>query len=59
MAAGAAAVVCYRVGGLFVFYVTARQADPEERRAIVGQARKIYAGYEAYARRITGRDIPS
>jgi deazaflavin-dependent oxidoreductase (nitroreductase family) len=37
---------------------TARQAGPDERRAIVGQARKIYAGYEAYARRITGRDIP-
>jgi hypothetical protein len=25
---------------------------------MVGQARKISAGYEAYARRITGRDIP-
>jgi hypothetical protein len=24
----------------------------------LGQARKIYAGYEAYARRITDRDIP-
>jgi len=38
--------------------VTARQAGPDERRAIVGQARKIYAGYEAYARRITDREIP-
>lgn len=37
---------------------TAREADPEERRAIWDQARKIYAGYDAYAPRITGREIP-
>ena len=37
---------------------TARQAGPEERPAILGQARKIYGGYEAYARRITDREIP-
>jgi hypothetical protein len=30
----------------------------DERRAILGQARKIYAGYEAYARHITDREIP-
>jgi deazaflavin-dependent oxidoreductase (nitroreductase family) len=28
---------------------TAREADADERRAILAQARKIYAGYEAYA----------
>jgi deazaflavin-dependent oxidoreductase (nitroreductase family) len=38
--------------------VTAREADAEERRAIWDQARKIYAGYDAYAPRITGREIP-
>ena len=37
---------------------TAREADAEERQAILGQARKIYGGYEAYARRITDRQIP-
>jgi deazaflavin-dependent oxidoreductase (nitroreductase family) len=37
---------------------TARQADPDERRAILGQARTIYRGYEAYARHITDREIP-
>jgi len=37
---------------------TAREADTDERRAILGQARKIYGGYEAYARRITDREIP-
>ena len=37
---------------------TAREADAEERQAILGQARKIYSGYEAYARRITDREIP-
>jgi deazaflavin-dependent oxidoreductase (nitroreductase family) len=37
---------------------TAREADAEERRAILGQAGKIYGGYEAYARHITGREIP-
>jgi len=37
---------------------TAREADADERRAILAQARKIYAGYEAYARRITDRKIP-
>ena len=36
----------------------AREADADERRAILGQARKIYAGYEAYARRISDREIP-
>jgi deazaflavin-dependent oxidoreductase (nitroreductase family) len=37
---------------------TAREADPEERQMILAQARTIYGGYEAYARRITGRQIP-
>jgi deazaflavin-dependent oxidoreductase (nitroreductase family) len=37
---------------------TAREAAPDERQAILAQARKIYAGYDAYARRITGRQIP-
>jgi deazaflavin-dependent oxidoreductase (nitroreductase family) len=37
---------------------TAREAAAGERRAILGQARKIYAGYEAYARRISDREIP-
>jgi deazaflavin-dependent oxidoreductase (nitroreductase family) len=37
---------------------TAREADAEERQTILAQARKIYGGYEAYARRITGRQIP-
>jgi deazaflavin-dependent oxidoreductase (nitroreductase family) len=37
---------------------TAREADAEERQTILGQARKIYSGYEAYARRITDRQIP-
>jgi deazaflavin-dependent oxidoreductase (nitroreductase family) len=37
---------------------TAREADAEEQQAILGQARKIYGGYEAYARRITDRQIP-
>jgi deazaflavin-dependent oxidoreductase (nitroreductase family) len=37
---------------------TAREAAPDERQAILAQARKIYGGYEAYARRITGRQIP-
>jgi deazaflavin-dependent oxidoreductase (nitroreductase family) len=37
---------------------TARQADADERQAILSQARTIYPGYEAYARRITGREIP-
>jgi len=37
---------------------TAREAGAGERRAILGQARKIYAGYEAYARRIGDREIP-
>jgi deazaflavin-dependent oxidoreductase (nitroreductase family) len=36
----------------------AREADADERQAILAQARKIYGGYEAYARRITGRQIP-
>jgi deazaflavin-dependent oxidoreductase (nitroreductase family) len=36
----------------------AREADADERQAILGQARKIYGGYDAYARRITGRQIP-
>jgi len=37
---------------------TAREAGAEERQAILGQAGKIYGGYEAYARRITDREIP-
>jgi deazaflavin-dependent oxidoreductase (nitroreductase family) len=37
---------------------TAREADADERQAILAQARKIYSGYEAYTRRITGRNIP-
>ena len=37
---------------------TAREAGPEERPVILGQARKIYGGYEAYAWRITDREIP-
>jgi deazaflavin-dependent oxidoreductase (nitroreductase family) len=36
----------------------AREAEPEERQAILAQARKIYDEYDAYARRITGREIP-
>ncbi|MGO8884889.1 MAG: nitroreductase/quinone reductase family protein [Streptosporangiaceae bacterium] len=35
----------------------AREADGEEWQAIWTQARKIYAGYEAYARRIKDRKI--
>ncbi len=35
----------------------AREADEQEWQAIWAQARKIYAGYEAYARRITDRKI--
>jgi len=37
---------------------TAREGGAEERQAILGQAGKIYGGYEAYARRITDREIP-
>jgi deazaflavin-dependent oxidoreductase (nitroreductase family) len=37
--------------------VTAREADEHEWPQIWAQARKIYAGYEAYASRITGRKI--
>lgn len=36
---------------------TAREAGEDERQVIWDAARKIYAGYEAYARRITGRKI--
>lgn len=36
---------------------TAREADEEEWQAIWDQARKIYSGYDAYARRITDRKI--
>ncbi len=36
---------------------TARGADDQEWQAIWARARKIYAGYEAYARRITGRKV--
>jgi deazaflavin-dependent oxidoreductase (nitroreductase family) len=36
---------------------TAREASDDERAAIWATARTIYAGYEAYARRITGRTI--
>ncbi len=35
----------------------AREADEAERAAIWERARGLYAGYEAYARRITGRPI--
>lgn len=35
----------------------AREARDDERPVIWDAARKIYAGYEAYARRITGRTI--
>jgi F420H(2)-dependent quinone reductase len=35
----------------------AREAGDEERQAIWGRARTIYAGYEAYASRITNRQI--
>ena len=35
----------------------AHEAGDEEREAIWDQARSIYAGYEAYARRITDRKI--
>jgi len=37
--------------------VTAREASAEEHQAIWSQATKIYSGYNAYAKRITGRDI--
>ncbi len=36
----------------------AREAQGQEWQAIWAQARSIYAGYEAYARRIQGRKIP-
>src|SRR5580692_2739167 len=36
---------------------TAREAGDDERAVIWTAARAIYAGYEAYARRITGRKI--
>lgn len=36
---------------------TAREADDEEWQAVWTEARKIYAGYDAYARRITDRKI--
>jgi deazaflavin-dependent oxidoreductase (nitroreductase family) len=35
----------------------AREAGDDERAAIWDRARSIYAGYEAYARRITARKI--
>jgi deazaflavin-dependent oxidoreductase (nitroreductase family) len=35
----------------------AREAGDDERQAIWDRARKIYAGYEAYARRIKNRQI--
>jgi deazaflavin-dependent oxidoreductase (nitroreductase family) len=37
--------------------VRAREADEEERQVIWDRARTIYAGYEAYARRIKNRKI--
>jgi deazaflavin-dependent oxidoreductase (nitroreductase family) len=37
---------------------TAREAGGGERQAILGQARKIYPEYQAYAQRITDREIP-
>lgn len=36
---------------------TAREADEDEWQQIWAQARQIYAGYDAYSRRITGRKI--
>ncbi len=36
---------------------TAREADDQEWQPIWARARNIYAGYEAYARRITGRKV--
>ena len=36
----------------------AREASDEERQAIWARARAIYAGYDAYARRIKDRKIP-
>jgi deazaflavin-dependent oxidoreductase (nitroreductase family) len=36
---------------------TAREADGDEWQQIWAQARNIYAGYEAYASRITNRKI--
>lgn len=35
----------------------AREATPEEARAIWERGRSLYAGYEAYARRLTGRPV--
>jgi deazaflavin-dependent oxidoreductase (nitroreductase family) len=35
----------------------AREADENERQAVWDRARTIYGGYEAYARRITNRQI--
>jgi len=37
--------------------VIAREAEGQEWQAIWERARQIYAGYEAYARRISGRRI--
>ena len=37
--------------------VRAREAEGAERDAIWARGREIYAGYEAYARRITNRDV--
>lgn len=37
---------------------TAREASESERAAIWARARKIYAGYEVYARRMGSRRIP-
>jgi deazaflavin-dependent oxidoreductase (nitroreductase family) len=39
------------------FSATAREADEDEWQQIWAQARNIYAGYEAYASRITNRKI--
>jgi len=36
----------------------AREAGDDERQAVWDQARKIYVGYEAYARRVKNRTIP-
>jgi deazaflavin-dependent oxidoreductase (nitroreductase family) len=52
--ANPAAEVIYREKSV---RAVAREAEDDERAAIWDRARSIYAGYEAYARRITGRKI--
>ena len=38
--------------------VTAREAGPDEREAVLRTAASIYPGYDRYRERITGRTIP-